>query len=186
MPAHPGVGHEVSMSSSASIVQHILVPTDFSAPATAALEFAVELARPLQARLTLLHVTNTARLKETLSGLDALGYLAKSMHAPPGAKADASLDLTEFERLTRRELEAAVRPSWRDGLEIQTEWVEGYPSMEIVAYAVQHQVDLIVMGSHGRSPIAQVMLGSVSENVIRKAECPVLTLRHPARAADRQ
>ena len=54
----------------------------------------------------------------------------------------------------------------------------GAPFVEIVHYARKHGIDLIVMGTHGRSGIAQVLLGSVAEKVVRKASCPVLTV-HP-------
>ena len=58
----------------------------------------------------------------------------------------------------------------------------GRPFAEIIAYAREHAIDLIVMGTHGRGAIAHVLLGSTTEKVVRKSPCPVLTIRtseHP-------
>ena len=55
----------------------------------------------------------------------------------------------------------------------------GHPFVEIVRYAREHEIDLIVMGTHGRGPIGHMLMGSVAEKVVRKAPCPVLTVRHP-------
>ena len=54
---------------------------------------------------------------------------------------------------------------------------DGVPFLEIVRYAKEHEIDLIVLATHGRSALAQVLLGSVAERVVRKAPCPVLTVR---------
>ena len=61
----------------------------------------------------------------------------------------------------------------------QIEMVCGSPFLEIIAYAKSREIDLIVMGTHGRGPIAHMLMGSVAEKVVRKAPCPVLTVRHP-------
>jgi nucleotide-binding universal stress UspA family protein len=55
------------------------------------------------------------------------------------------------------------------------------PAEEIVRYAQAHSIDLIVMGTHGRSAVAHLLMGSVAERVVRTAPCPVLTVRHPER-----
>ena len=55
----------------------------------------------------------------------------------------------------------------------------GAPFLEIIRYAKENDVDLIVLGTHGRSGLAHVLLGSVAERVVRKSPCPVLTVRHP-------
>jgi nucleotide-binding universal stress UspA family protein len=60
-----------------------------------------------------------------------------------------------------------------------SEAVVGRPFMEILGYAKDRHVDLIVIGTHGRSGLRHVLLGSVAERVVRKAPCPVLTIRHP-------
>ena len=53
----------------------------------------------------------------------------------------------------------------------------GHPFVEILAFAAEQQADLIVMGTHGRGPVAHMLLGSVTEKVVRKARCPVMTVR---------
>ena len=57
--------------------------------------------------------------------------------------------------------------------------MHGHPFVEILSDAKQHDIDLIVMGTHGRGAIKHMLLGSVAEKVVRKAPCPVLTVRHP-------
>ena len=57
----------------------------------------------------------------------------------------------------------------------------GSPFFEIVRYAQDQQIDLVVLGTHGRGPLGHMLLGSVAEKVVRKAPCPVLTVRHPQR-----
>ena len=57
----------------------------------------------------------------------------------------------------------------------------GRPTDEIVRYASEHEIDLIVMGTHGREGVARMLLGSVAEKVVRRAACPVLTVHHPER-----
>ena len=57
--------------------------------------------------------------------------------------------------------------------------VVGRPFLEIIRYAKDNQIDLIVLGTHGRGVLSHVLIGSVAEKVVRKAPCPVLTVRHP-------
>lgn len=66
-----------------------------------------------------------------------------------------------------------------EGLAIHKEVREGTPFYEIVSFATETDVNLIVMGTHGHTGLAHVLLGSVTEKVVRKAPCPVLTVRHP-------
>jgi nucleotide-binding universal stress UspA family protein len=56
---------------------------------------------------------------------------------------------------------------------------EGTPFYEIVRYAKEQNIDLIIMGTHGHTGLTHMLLGSVTEKVVRKAPCPVLTVRHP-------
>ena len=69
----------------------------------------------------------------------------------------------------------------RKTLKAVTTTVLGHPVMEILRYAKENAIDLIVMGTHGRGPLGHVVLGSVAERVVRKAPCPVLTVRTPER-----
>jgi nucleotide-binding universal stress UspA family protein len=71
----------------------------------------------------------------------------------------------------------------REQLELKPTFLvlSGAPYIEIVGYANDHAIDLIVMGTHGRGPVAHALMGSVAEKVVRNAPCPVLTVRHPER-----
>ena len=69
----------------------------------------------------------------------------------------------------------------RTSLKAVTTTVLGHPVMEVLRYANDNAIDLIVMGTHGRGPLGHVVLGSVAERVVRKAPCPVLTVRTPER-----
>ena len=62
---------------------------------------------------------------------------------------------------------------------MQTEVGVRAPFTEIIRFAKDKDIDLIVMGTHGHTGLAHVLLGSVAEKVVRKAPCPVLTVRHP-------
>jgi nucleotide-binding universal stress UspA family protein len=84
-----------------------------------------------------------------------------------------------MEREAHHELQVLVEslkpPVSKSVLSVKT----GSPLVEIVRYAKEQSVDLIVMGTHGHGLIAHMLLGSVADNVIRRAPCPVLTVRHP-------
>ena len=158
-------------------MRHLLVPTDFSKTATTALSYAVALCQDLQGRITLLHVTHTEKLNESLMGLDALQYLSSALELPSTAGGFApSFDMEELKKVAKQKLEECVE-SIRDQVSIETAFAEGRPSVKIVEYARDHDVDMIVMGTHGRGSVAQFFLGSVAENVVRSAACPVVTVR---------
>ena len=65
----------------------------------------------------------------------------------------------------------------RDGMKIEASVVQGIPFVRIIDIAKENKIDMIIMGSHGRTGIAHIMLGSVSEKVVRKAPCPVLIVK---------
>ena len=150
----------------------ILVPTDFNATADAALAYARTLADTFGASLHLLHVfedpySSAANAPEVYAAL------------PPDfrerALANAAQQLEE--RLAAEERQ-------RGGT---TNLVMGSAAKDIVRFAVDDQIDLIVIGTHGRSGIAHLLLGSVAERVVRTAACPVLTVREaPAAVGGRR
>jgi nucleotide-binding universal stress UspA family protein len=127
-------------------------PVDFSEPARAALEVAVDLSVRLGSELTLLHV-------------DAIGKLAQEL---PSGEPEAQLSAwkAEAERLGAQH--------------VTTERVGGQAELAIVAHARRRGVDLIVMGTHGRTDREGMLSGSVAEGVVRNAACPVLTVRTPS------
>ncbi len=140
-------------------LERILHPTDFSDASLRAAEYAVELARQFGARLYLLHV-----IEDPLPTIVALGGYV------PG----------------RDELEAFARTAlntWLDAfdtgsLAIERECVHGHAFPEIVRFARDREIDLIVIGTHGRGYTQHFLMGSVAEKVVRKAPCPVLSV-HP-------
>jgi nucleotide-binding universal stress UspA family protein len=140
-------------------LNHILVPHDFSETSAAAVRYAIELARRFNARLTFLHVGNSAQA-------------AFDTEFPIGLE-DAREDAIR-ERLLK-----IVTP--HEQMEFAPQFVvrPGTPAVEIVRYAQEHAVDLIVMGTHGRGLVGHVVMGSVAEKVVRTSFCPVLTVRNP-------
>lgn len=138
-------------------IRVILCPTDFSERSATAFDMACSLARDYRARLVVLHVMEPPIVYGELI----------TPHA-------SDLD---FEQAVRRRLSQLVMPDLR----IQVEHVmsEGEPSAEIIRIARGANADLIVMGSHGRGGIARVLLGSVAEEVLRKADCPLLIVKTP-------
>ena len=82
----------------------------------------------------------------------------------------------------RAGLESWISPAEAEGLTIERRFVTGTPFVEIIADAKKYDVDLIVIGTHGRNALVQTLMGSSAERVVRKAPCPVLTVRsgvHP-------
>jgi nucleotide-binding universal stress UspA family protein len=84
---------------------------------------------------------------------------------------------SEFEAYAQTRLENWILPDDRKDCKVVFAWVHGRPSHDIIHYAAEHEIDLIVMGTHGRGAAMQLLLGGVAEKVVRKAPCPVLTVR---------
>jgi nucleotide-binding universal stress UspA family protein len=145
----------------------ILVPTDFSDTAKAALEYAKFLATNFGASLHLLHVLQSP-----------LAY-ASALEASP----ELAYLREEMSKDARGRLERALTAAEREQFHVRLTTVCGFPPADIVEYAAKHDVDLIVMGTHGRSPIQHLFLGSVAEKVVRRAPCAVLTVRLPQHAS---
>lgn len=140
--------------------QRILLATDFSETAASATDLALLMARTFQASLDVLHVLET----EILS--DGVAYL------PPNY-------FEELEKQAAEKLEGVIPRAERDKLSVTLALRRGAPFVEIIRYARDQKMDLIVLGTHGRGALAQVIMGNVAERVVRKASCPVLTVRHP-------
>jgi universal stress protein A len=146
-------------------ISRILVPTDFSADASAALDYAQALGRPFGASVCLLHVVENPL---------AAGVWSSDMYTAEIAGLQINLVRDAAERL--QELVPAGA-GW-----MTTEVRTGPAAREILAVAQERKADLIVMGTRGRTGLAHVLLGSVAERVVRMAPCPVLTLHAPAKA----
>lgn len=155
----------------------ILVPTDFSESAAAALRYGVAFARAFHARLDLLHVAGRRDLEDILEGERVVHALTDGPGEVRGVDPSDILHDAERQRLATLLTETEQR-------DLQTQYVlrvseSGGPYGEIVRYAVEQDIDLIVMGSHGHGGVAHLLMGSVAEKMVRKAPCPVLTVRHP-------
>jgi nucleotide-binding universal stress UspA family protein len=141
-------------------IRHILVPTDFSDSSREAFETAIEMARDTGARLTLFHVHH---VPTTIFPDVILPITPELVH-----DIEHSVDQM-LQHLTERARKAGVTADW------QTTF--GTTHVEICLLAETSDVDLIVIGTHGRSGFSHAILGSVAEKVVRKAPCPVLTVR---------
>lgn len=143
-------------------LRRILVPTDFSDYAQHAVVYAAAFAEKFGAEILLLHVFQ-----------DLAVYQPDEVTvAPPIVPATEQLTAS-----ARTALDRIAASSQLQNLRVQTAVREGSAVEEIVAFAQEQTVDLIVMGRHGRGWLAHVLLGSVAEKVLRKAPCPVLTVR---------
>jgi nucleotide-binding universal stress UspA family protein len=144
-------------------VTRILVPIDFSEPSDAALDYAMVLASRLGASLFLLHAFEDP----LVSG----GVFAAEMYAPMPEHLRESL-LEDAKRRLGERL-AKVESRFNPVAELYT----GPPAKAILEFAKTQNIDLIVIGTHGRGGMAHLLLGSVAERVVRTAPCPVLTVR---------
>ena len=149
----------------------ILVPTDFSAPSEGALATAKDLAVRFGASLHLVHVLEDPYAVAAYSA-EALGYL------PPGIR-------DSWQHEAEKHLNALLTPAERaQFMATNTVLFSGSAAREIVDHAQNNHIDLIVMGTHGRGGVAHLLLGSVTERVVRTATCPVLTVRGVAAARE--
>ncbi len=144
-------------------IKRILFPTDFSAHSLAALDCVCDLAKKYDAQVHCLHVADDS-CHYWMAGDDALAPVVIS-ETELGENAKVLM-----ERFAEEKLGAIA-----DRLESVV--VVGRPFAEIIAYAGEHDIDLVVMSSHGHGALAAMILGSVTEKVVRKAPCAVLTVR---------
>lgn len=147
----------------------ILAATDFSDDSNHALSYAVELAQKFSAEVIVLHVDQPlapVMVSDLNPGLDvgAMGRIAEEQRLAA---------LRELDQTTARLRESGIKS--RGLLKV------GAPFLEIISTAQAEGADLIVMGTHGRTGLVHVLMGSVAERVVRKAHCAVLTVRHPDR-----
>lgn len=142
----------------------ILYPTDFSKPSDAGLQVATALARDTGAKLLIVHVEE-----------------------PPAAYGGGEMyyGLPEPDMESLRRMLSEVVPSDTQ-VSYEHRLVTGDPATEIVRLAKEEDVDLIVMGTHGRTGLRRMLMGSVAEAVVRRAECPVFTLKEPRAVTAKQ
>ena len=143
------------------IARKILFPTDYSHLSDAALEHATTLARETGATLMIAHVEEPP-----------IAYGGGEMYY-----GIPDPDREEVERML-----AAVKPT-DPAVPVRYHLLSGDPAKEIVRLADEENVDMIVMGTHGRTGIGRMLMGSVAESVVRHAKCPVMTFKSGAPSA---
>jgi len=143
-------------------LKRILFPTDFSQNSKFAISYACAFAEQFQAELHLLYV---------------LQDMVVSMPAPDATLLMPGINQAEVKASAQAALEKSLDPAWVKGKQIVRATRSGSPFVEIVRYAKEQDIDLIVLGTHGHTGLMHVLMGSVAENVVRKAGCPVLTVR---------
>jgi len=149
--------------------KNILVPVDFGPASDVAMDYGRELARTFHATLHVLHaVVDVVPISPVPSayGGEPAGVF---VHLEGDARTRLRTLLADAPTVPMKTIDAVVRSV--------------SPANAIVTYATDHNIDFIVMGTHGRGAVAHFLLGSVTESVIRAAPCPVLTVRQPASAA---
>jgi nucleotide-binding universal stress UspA family protein len=147
-------------------LKKILYPTDFSEYSLAALSYAVRLAQQNDAELFCVHVVEMPQEE----------YLTSEYMVPlnvPHVPEDKVL------RNARARMERFIAEKLSGVDRVTSRVLTGIPFIEIIRYAREQSIDLIVIGTHGHSALAAMLLGTVAEKVVRKAPCPVLTVRHP-------
>ena len=145
-------------------IKRILVPSDFSECSDAAVRYGLELARTFGARLHLLHVVQDPASQPWA----AEGFAVPLLEA-----------VDQWQRDAKIRLEASIPPEDRATTVVTCPIASPFP--EILRYASDNAIDLIVMGTHGRSGLAHALLGSVAERVVQHAPCPVLIVpKRPA------
>lgn len=144
-------------------LNRILIPTDFSEFSRPAMDYGCAIAARFESELHLLHVVPDPAM------------LVPDSHAfavePMLAQAEAMKEDSD------KQLAAMPGGGWDNGRPIVRETRVGAAFVEIIDYAKTHNVDLIVIGTHGRSGLMHVLLGSVAERIVRKSPCPVLTVK---------
>lgn len=142
-------------------IKRVLVPTDFSDSARHALGYGISFAREFDSDLLLVHVV------ENLT----MGYASDLFPVP---MAEVFEEISGYARAELSKLAGEVREK---GITVRELVVQGKPSAEIIRLAREEEVDIIVLGTHGKGMLDKALFGSTTERVIRRAPCPVLTCR---------
>ena len=141
--------------------KRILCPVDFSETARAAMDTAIELAAKFDGELVLVHA-----------------YPIPGYTFPDGSAVASARMLQELSDEAARHLDEWRALAEKAGAKkVSVETAVGDPAGEIVRVAADKKADLVVMGTHGRTGIEHALMGSIAERVVRRAKCPVLTVR---------
>ena len=141
-------------------LDNILIPTDFSDYSRPAAEYACALAKQLGGKIHVVHVFESP----------IMAMLSPDDPFPETLLAD-------MEGNANKKLHAWYFPELEQIADVTRALIHGSPFVEILRYSRDNNIDLIVLGTHGRSGLMHVLIGSVAEKIVRKASCPVLTVR---------
>ncbi len=145
-------------------IRKILYATDFSELSAWAFPYAVYLAQKCDAQLHCVHVVD-----------DSYQYwltfdVATIPAGPP---------VEELAAAAEKQLGAFLRDKLPPELSVTRGLLRGRPFVEIIRYVREHNIDLVILGTHGWGALRQALMGSVADKVVRKSPCPVMTIRHP-------
>lgn len=152
-------------------IENILVPTDCSELSKDAISYAISFAKQFEANLKLLMVT----VSEPITILNDYGYFSPELHQKI---------VQESDKRATQELKRFWNEFEDHGVSAELINIKGDPFTEIIRYSKEHPVDLIIMGTHGRTGIKHVLMGSVTEKVVRYSHHPVLTIKHKGYGID--
>jgi len=144
-------------------IKHVMVPSDFSLPSKMAANYGVALARKARARLTILHVIEPLPSEALVPAEDA-----------------ARLEIERSEEALQK-LSSLLSPEDEEDLDLRIVLKSGNVQKEIVSAAAEQKPQLVVLGTHGRGRLGQLIIGSTTQGVLRKLPIPVLTVCNPIR-----
>lgn len=150
------------------LIKKILIPIDFSDYSKAALKYAVSFSKIFDAELILIYVVEPV------------------IYPPDFSMGQVALPTVDLDLNTRakEELDKLVKTEINSTLKARTIVRTGKPFIEIIEYAKEEDIDLIIISTHGHSGVEHILFGSTAEKVVRKSPCPVLTLREPIKGFD--
>jgi nucleotide-binding universal stress UspA family protein len=144
-------------------IERILYPTDFSAGADEALRAAVDLTKHYDAKLYILHVVYDI-------------IRATGLHVPHISTDEIFHEMNQW---AMKEISGCCVEEVRSLKDVEKKVLQGVPWEEIVKFATDEKIDLIVMGTYGRIGLERLIFGNTAERVVRRAPCPVMTVRIP-------
>jgi nucleotide-binding universal stress UspA family protein len=147
------------------MIGRILIPTDFSESSRYAVKYAIDMNNTIKikARLYLLHVLQDFT---EFSEYDLSPTILPQLYV-------------EFEENAAKRLEEMVGTMIPHDMHCDTYLLHGVPFHEIIQFAKQEKIDLIIIGTRGRTGLKHILFGNTAEKVVKKAPCPVLSVRHP-------
>ena len=151
--------------SNSHLIRKILFATDFSEPSENARKYASELANLTGAELHQLHVV--VPLAVPAMGAPSVGYI------------EDTETIAALVKQAESDLKALLNAAWQSSHQVVSAVIVGTPVFEILKYAKDNHISMIVMGTFGRTGLTHLLMGSVAESIVRKAHCPVLTVHQP-------